>query len=455
MSPRRCRPRLEALEGRDTPGNLTVTFAAASHTLTIVGDSLNNDLAVHTIPDAPTTFILSSATDSINNVPPPLITPSGVQNITIRMLAGDDQVTVVGAFLLAGSLSINGGDGANAVTATNLSDLFVGKNLTITNGTNTVGIDSTTLENLTVRGALTINNGNGDSQTVIQRNAIPPLLAPNGFIVTGNVTVVNGTGRDGTVLKDTNVGGNFTVKNGHGDAAGAAGYTQTFNVLNAGRSYIRGNVSVSYLDGDVTSPADALLDVEVQGNVAFAHGGGASSTHFDGFSTALPVIVRGNLTMTGSGASAIGTGDFSAGTGLIVGKNFTATAGAGSDILTFKRLEVGGAVKWALGDGNNTVTVDDSLFIGTVTLITGAGADTVNLDTAVGTGGATTFERAVMMNLGAGDDKVIRVGPTDANQELVILDTFVIHHGTGSNTMVDPISGHEVYPFGTTIQWIF
>lgn len=455
MTPHRCRPRLELLEGRETPGNLTVTFAAATGTLTVVGDAANNDLAVNVIADALTSYILSSTSDSFNNVAGPFGTPNGVRNISIRMLGGDDRVSFhsPGPLLLDGNLTINGGDGANTVTATDLTDLFLEKNLTITNGTNAAGADSTTLDNLTVRGSVTINNGNGDSQTRIQRNSNPSFFGKDP-LVSGNVTIINGTGKDGTYLKDTNVGGSFTVKNGHGDAAGAAGYTQVFNTVNPDRSYIRGNVSVSYLDGDVTNTVDALTDVVVQGNVTFAHGAGASTTVFDGAGVGLPVVVRGNLTVSGTGATVVRVGVDNAGTGLVVGKNFTVTTGAGSDRLTLSRLEVGGAARWSLGDGDNAVAIDDSVFAGTVTLTTGAGADTVNLDTAAGSGGATTFERAVTVRQGAGSDTVNRVGSADANQALIVLDTFVIHYGTGSNSMPDPPPGHESYPFGTSIQWV-
>src|SRR4051794_36142688 len=104
MISRRCRPRLERLEGRDVPGNLTVTYAAASRTLTVVGDAGNNDLAFHMQAD--NSLILSSATDSINNNNGPYFPTGTVRNITVRMLGGDDHVTLdsqgQGPFPLAG-----------------------------------------------------------------------------------------------------------------------------------------------------------------------------------------------------------------------------------------------------------------------------------------------------------------------------------------------------------------
>ena len=44
--PRRCRLQLEPLEGRDTPGILTLTYAAATHSLTVVGNSADHQLNI-------------------------------------------------------------------------------------------------------------------------------------------------------------------------------------------------------------------------------------------------------------------------------------------------------------------------------------------------------------------------------------------------------------------------
>jgi hypothetical protein len=453
MISRHCRPRLERLEGRDVPGNLTVTYAAASRTLTVGGDAGNNDLAVHQQPDS--SFILSSATDSINNNNGPYFPPGTVRNITVRMLGGDDHVTLDsqdqgldGPFLLAGNLSVNGGDGANTLTATALSMLFVGGNLTVTNGTNAAGADTTVLADVNVRGSVTVANGNGDSDTRIERESA-------GFsLVSGNLTVTNGTGKDTVVLKDTNVGGNFTVKNGRAGAGGVAGHVQTFNVLNTTRSYIRGNVSVTDVDGNEDAVTSGLFDVEVLGNLTWGLGTGTAAVGFDGFTTAQPTIVRGNLTVTGSGTTTVQAGKTFNSAGLVVGRNLTVSLGAGNDSLTLFKAQVGGASQFNLGAGTNAVKIDDTLFAGTLTLTAGAGNDTVNLDATPGTAGATTFERAVTMSLGAGDDTLNRAGSTDANQALIVLGSFVVHHGTGSNTMVTPDPGHESFPFHDDIQWV-
>src|SRR5262249_43396469 len=159
-------------------------------------------------------------------------------------------------------------DGANSVTAT---DLKVEKNFSITNGTNTSGSDQTSLANLTVGGSLTINNGSGDTSIHLNGNSAGTSA------VQGSITITNGSGEDDLQITDMNVGGNLSVNDGHGNASGIAGYTEIFNTSNTSfRSTIKGNVTVSYLDGNTTFFNDGIWDTEVQGNVTFNHGSGSA-----------------------------------------------------------------------------------------------------------------------------------------------------------------------------------
>jgi hypothetical protein len=442
------RPRLERLEGRDTPSNFTVSFSGLTHTLTIVGDSANNSLTVQGDAGDATKFHLSSASDTFNHNPGPFDSPSGVKNITIQMLAGDDSVTFGNTVPidLKGNLSISGGDGAKSVTAT---DLKVEKNFSITNGKNTSGTDVNTLLNLTVGGSLTINNGTGDTSTSIYRDSAGIST------IGGNLSITNGAGEDHNSIYDTNVGGNVTINNGHGNAqTGLAGYTWFFNVNNTGyRAQIKGNYTVSYLDGNVSS-YDGIWDTEVHGNVTFNHGSGSATTNFDGYQTALPVIIRGNLTLTGSGANTVTIGTQYNHTGLILDKNLTITTGAAADTLTFNKLEVDGITRLDQGNGNNTATIDDSVFVGKFTLTTGSGNDQVFLDHTAGTSAPTIFEAPVLISLGAGADFVARDGTADANQEIIALSTFVIHYGGNAGDSTSYNTAQEIFPFGGSIQWI-
>ena len=137
----------------------------------------------------------------------------------------------------------------------------------------------------------------------------------------------------------------------------------------------------------------------------------------------------------------------------MVGKNFTVNSGAAFDTLTLMRLEVGGTTTLSLGDGLNTVTIDDSLFAGIFRLTTGRGADFVNLDTQIGTDRATTFNRTVTLSLGAGNDSLTLAGGTDAGQAVVYLSTFIAHHGADVDSVFQT-PGKEVHPFGPGLAWV-
>jgi hypothetical protein len=324
----------------------------------------------------------------------------------------------------------------------------VEKSFSITNGTNAAGSDRNDLVNLMVGGSLTINNGAGDTDTKIHRSS------SDLSTVGGNLSITNGSGFDSNFINDMNVGGNFTINNGHGDTQGRAGNTLLFNLPPGGsRSIVKGSFTLSYLDGDVVSP-DSFTDMEVLGNATFNNGTGSATTSFDGNNIPLPDLIRGNLTVTGSGANTVTVGTAFHHTGLVVGKNLTITTGAAADTLTFNKLEVGGATKLSLGNGNSSVTIDDSVFTGAFTLTTGAGIDVVKLDTTAGSSAPTLFERPVLIAQGAGNDQVVRAGGGDANQELIVLSTFVIHHGAGNDTDTVGPAGHEVFPFGTSILWV-
>ncbi len=436
---------LEPLGRRDVPANLTVTYAAASHTLTIVGDDAVNDVTIQGDAADKTHFFLTSTTGDINNVPGPFATKSGVQNINIRMLAGNDTVTFGNTvpIELAGSLSVNGGDGANTLSTT---DLTVKKNFAVTNGVHTGGTATTDLANLTVGGGLSIRNGSGDTFTFIHRNTAGTSA------VVGNVTVTNGTGQDVFFMGDMNVGGSVAVANGHGDGV-TAGRTTIYNFANtAARSVIRGSVTVSYLDGDM-SAFDALVDTEVRGNVTLNHGAGRFATYFDGYKTSVPVVIRGNLTITGTGPQTVDIGRQYNKTGLVVGKTFAVTAGVGDDFLSLNNLDVSGATRFNLGAGANQVSIDDSVFGGTFALTTGAGIDTINFDTTAGTTQATTFHGAVTIIEGAGVDTLTLAGTADTGQGLVILSTFTVHHGVEGETITENLS-HESFPFGNVVKYL-
>ena len=437
------RPRIECLESRIAPSNLLV--AVAGHTLNITGDSAGNQAIIQGDVD-PTIFHVFSGVDTINQGNNVFDTPPGVTSISIKMLGGVDAVIFNTAvhFDLAGSLTINGGDGANSVTTT---DLKVEKNFSITNGTNAAGTDANHLTNLFVGGSLTIKNGDGDTSTTLDRNAAA--TATDFSTILGSLSITNGSGRDDILIKDTNVGKNVTISNGHADAGAVAGRTQIFNGKNvSSRSVIGGNVSVTYMDGS-GSTIDGIWDTEILGNVTFNHSTGAFTTNFDGLATSVPVVIRGNLTMKGSGANTINVGTTNLKTGLDVGKSLTITTGSSVDKFITNKLQVGGATKLTLGNGANVANFDDSTFIGAFALTMGADYDTVSLDITAGSSSATIFEKPVSIKLGIGGNELRLAGSNDANQSLIIYSSFVINEPTISLMVQN--SAQIFFPFGGKI----
>ena len=434
---------IEPHEARIAPANLLVTVVG--HTLNITGDSAANNLIIQGDAD-PTVFHLASPTDTINGVAVPVATPIGITSISIKMLGGDDTVTFGNTVHidLAGSHTINGGDGANTVATT---DLKVEKNFSITNGTNTAGNDANHLTNLFVGGSLTIKNGDGDTSTTLDRNAAA--TATDFSSILGSLSITNGSGKDDNLIKDMNVGKNVTISNGHADVGAVAGRTQIFNSKNvSSRSVIGGNVAVSYTDGH-GSTTDGIWDTKILGNVTFNHGTGAFTTNFDGLATSAPVVIRGNLIVKGTGAHTINVGTTNLKTGLDVGKSLTIATGSGVDTVISNKLEVGGATKLTLGNGDSTVNIDDSTFAGTFALTGGADFDTVNLETTAGSSSATNFEKPVSLQLGVGGNGYSLAAFDDANQALIIDSSFVFNLPTNSHA-----SGNDAqvfFPFGGTI----
>jgi large repetitive protein len=435
--------RLEALEGREVPANLTVTFSPLTHTLTVVGDTAANNVDISGGLIDPTQVTVSSPTDTINGMAADFSVRAGVYNVDVRLGAGNDGVTLGGIpalptlpLQLVGRLTINGGDGANTVLGTGLR---ADRGVRITNG---VGFDWTDLVNVSIRGSLTVRNGAGGSHLSVFRGS------PGVGVIDGSVQVTNGAGADWTFLTDLNVGGGVSVRNGTPAPDGTGGAVAISNNRNPAPSQIHGSVSGSFLGGTGTF---TLLDAQVGGSVALAYGGGSFTTTVDGRITGRPAGVLGNLTVTGTGPQWVFLGLAGLGRGLEVGGNLSLTTGAGADLVALDRVQVGGATALRLGNGGNFVRVDDSAFTGPFALTTGAQGDFIAIDTLVGTLAATTFRGPVTIREGAGVDSLTLGGLADAGQMVDFRDRFVIHHGMEADIFN---RAHALSLFGTPIEYV-
>jgi len=392
------RLRLEMLENRWNPAG-TVTGSFSRGTWTLTGDTAGNSITIN--PTAtPGQFILSGIATSISGE----TNPSNVRNIVVNMLAGGDAITLNDtgiAAALTGSLTVNGGTEDNYLAINNMT---IGANVSVTNGTNSLGQDQLYIKDSDVLGKVTVSNGDGDTFTDLRRTS-----AGSSFIGKG-ATITNGKGTDSNFLVDYEFGGNVNVKNGLpglGDIAGRTVIGNSFNT--SSMAVITGNLSVSYTSGYINS--DFLAATEIGGNVIFDHGTGAAETVFDSSVSILPVVIRGSLSIIDKGPSSMflgdGTGNSSPFTflrnGLTVGKNLNLTVGNGGSTLNLDRVTVGGKTKIVTGSGIDTINIDDSVFHG-FQLLTGLGADIVNIEQQTSTQSTTQFLGKTKVDLGGGVD---------------------------------------------------
>jgi hypothetical protein len=418
-SVRSSRLRLESLEDRFNPaGTVTGSFSAGTWTLT--GDAEANGIVIN--PTAtPGAFVLAGTDTTVAGV----TNPTGVNNIVIKLSAGSDSVqvnTTGAAGKLAGDLTIQGGAGPSAVEIRNFK---IGKNLSVTNGANPTGFDTFYLIDSSVAGKVAILNGDGNTITVSYRNSA-------GFnFIGGGLTIVNGTGRDSTAMNDTHIIGDVVARNGRPDAADDAGAFGIYNDRNTTtRALIRGHVSVSYHSGEIDY--DGIWDTEVTGNVTFNHGTGKSTTYFDGYKVAQPVVIRGSLTINDSGPSTIEVGTQYYKTGLFIGRGLTISTGEAADTLKLHNLTVSAATAITTGGGNDTISVDGSTFR-RFQLYTGTGADVVNIDTEAGF--ATKFVGDALVGLGTDNDTLTIGAAGDFTRRAEFVRSASFLGGAGDDTL--------------------
>jgi hypothetical protein len=254
-------------------------------------------------------------------------------------------------------------------------------------------------------GGITINNGNGGSVITLGDGSVGSIQ------INGNLTITNGVGNDAFTARgaSTQISGKVTINNGIGDT------NDRFQAANM--TTIGGNLSVTNLDG------------------------------FDNFSlTSSTFSVGGILTLNdGTGGASIS---------LLPGASGTITGGlailAGGDLadnLRLANLSVGGTDRITTGTGNDSINIDRSTF-GAMTIGTGAGADLLRIATGnTGfTGTATTFNGAVNVVMGTGDDSVF-LGTPASSTDFVQFKTAPVSINGGDGVSPDSIDFDLLFAF--------
>jgi hypothetical protein len=479
-----------ATSGRIDLGSLTVRAGDGSDTISLSGGGGKGSRVVGAATVAPgdgDTRVTLSAVDFPG--------PAGV-----RLTAGDgnDDVTL-GSVHAAGPVAIAAGTGLADVTVSlsttgpvsvtgtheqvRLIQTTVSGGLTVRGvsgpSPDAIAVDAT-LSSATVsgtvrltgtaRGAGVLATATGDSTVggLAVRSAGPAIVnvQPGAKLSTaGDVSV---TGFDGAGLEIGQAeldARNLTVSSGAGDVEfvqtrGAAvnrsqlNLTGTFAARAPGLATVQITDGTAAVGGNLTVAGGGLSaslvafgrSLSVGGNLTVAAPAGSNSNV-----DLLATEVRGNVVMTGGSGddrlSADPTTRFDRdvtlrlGGGLnvasiqgSVGRNLTVLAGAGVDLVTLFALQVAGATRLVTGGGADVLQIDDgSTFSGTFFADLGAGDD--GLSVAQGTGGANpvTFQKPATIRTGAGNDTLALGNAGSAGTVAVFQAGGTVDGGTGLN----------------------
>lgn len=349
-------------------------------------------------------------------------------NVTIKNGAGGSETDFKGAVAVTGALSITNGAGNDEVGTDSgaWTSLSVTGGVTISNGNGSAVIDLSPLNSATIGGNLSLTNGIGDTDIDFQTT--------NTFTVSGSTTVTSGEGDDevafgnssansfkavtlslGTGDSSVRIDGATTIDGNLSLSAGSGAHD--FNII---RPFVTKNATFN-LPGDFTKIQ--VSDIwTVNGNLSVT-----TTSGDDNFVFAEPMTVSGTTTIsTGSGDDFVQLID-----SIDLNGAVSITTGAGEDRLQFfDSLVVFGNLLVDTGSAGDKIEIDNSRFKGTVSLTMGSGADTLQIENGNNTV-RSLFEKAVTINMDAGDD-VVNIGlVNDPNDFVEFQSTLTIKGGAG------------------------
>ncbi len=309
--------------------------------------------------------------------------------------AGDDRLVLGGRLvLLKGSVELTGGDGGNLLdldgAAVSVGKTAAGVSVLLTGGTGADTIDLA--DNLTLGGALTLDGGAGSD--------FLDLDSLKTFKAMGAVTLTGGAGDDTLDLQAValTLGSTLTVTGGDD--------SDSVNIDAEGS--IAGNVTL---------------------DLGAATAGDQSATLTGKFGLPGALVLKGALTVTGTGAAAT------------------------TDTLALLNVAVAKAINASLGAGASSVFIDNLRAGDTLTLATNDGADLVEVERVLFFGNSTIAKLATIL-AGAGDDQVLignplpapNSGATDSTR-VRFLGGLTVDGGADSDTR-NAIAGENDFPGG-------
>jgi len=485
---RSFRPSIEALESRCTPA-------------TFVYNALTQSLSINAVAGEQITISQDFAKPTGNlqvssNLTPGIFNdPTGntvfVKNLSVKIAAGPGgpgQVNISAGVNLAGSFAITTADAngtalgvpaggviggnltftstATAATAAdffNLPNLLVGGSITLTmgSGNNTITslAGSSVGTNLTVTGAggndtvmnfgnfkaggnVVFNLGAGTNSLQTATNTLPVEISKNfsytgttgdDTITTNTTLVINGSATFNVGAGTNSLTSNSALVVGLGLTYTGTSGNDTIALGGLSLVNIGANLTCNLGNGSNTVTANALGGVTVQGKMSILGGTGVDNV------TLQTLFISKTLSIDLGDSPAAQTLTL---LGSQIGQGLSLVGGNNDDTFDLSKLTVLGSTSITTLAGYDTINIDNdnangsgtSAFAGPTTLDTGAGNDTVRLETN-SNGGKTTFG-TVLSILGGADNDGLFLG-FNGSSTLIFGGPTAFDGGTGTNTRTD------------------
>ena len=434
---------LQPLEAREVPAGKITAVLSPAGLLMLTGDDAANVVTLQVTGGGMT--LTPDATTAINDKAAGTAVPFGaVTSIKADLKGGADTLSIdaAAAFGVSGMVSINLGDGDNTlklattgmvnlggltVTGGDGSDTVTVKGgvgstvggtakLTYANGGSSTTLDGVTFAGVTIKAGDAIgipNEVTGTNATVTKAfsaalgNSFPGTVALTGGSYTGGISV-SGYSLS-TLLKNTTVTKAVTVKGGYDADVQVDGVTVTGNVaVTAPNANFSANGTGSTVTGTLNLTGSAWTSAD--------------------FASTSPTEVKGNITVKGGWFS----DSFTANGNFKAGKNVSLNLGDGDNRVSVgdatALVSIGGKLTVQTGAGKDTVELDRVSLAGTADLKLGAGTDTLSIEDG------TTFAKTFKADLGTGDD-TISVAQNSGVGPVTFTGKATILAGTGNDTL--------------------
>jgi hypothetical protein len=299
-------------------------------------------------------------------------------------VSGNETVQLAGTSADVGALSLLAGIGNNTFNST-VTNSVVAKNVQWTsgNGTDNVTFGGTSLR---VGGAMSIALGEGGGSAIVNSWSM---------VNVGGTLMLSGAGAARTLDLNSNeviVGGKVTINAGAGDGAG--------RIFGFSGIYLGGGASLTCGAGDTNLAISGNYRFVSNGSLNLTNGGGLGSAYITIGGGSLPSVVDGAITLKGGSSATLEMNGTVFGAVNISTVSLSAASSVSINSYTVGTLHIGGAVKLStptLAGQTGSISIHGAILDNTLTVLGGAGVETLNINNAV-------VNKAFTASLGAGND---------------------------------------------------